>query len=156
MVPGRAHLLFARVVVNSMNTSVELFVQWFENGKAAGVPVETIREMFNPYLEAVDPENWKIRYDERNECGIWAVPLPLNRSLITLISIAAPCPDARFWNSLFAILNLGNCMLFGSNRTVVMADLQMARHAPWDLAKSGVEVREISGGAEIRHVIGLG
>jgi hypothetical protein len=156
LVLWRANLRFARVVVKSMNPTVELFLQWFENGKATGVPVETVQAVFNPHLQVVDLENWKIRYGDSNECGVGVVPLPSNRSLITLISMAAPCADARLWTSLFTILNLGNCVLFGSNRTVVMADLKTAKHLPWDLAKSGVEVRQISGGAEIRHAIGLG
>jgi hypothetical protein len=130
---------------------LEVFIQCFERGKAAGVPTAAIREVFGPNLEIVDEENWKVFYDEKNWCNVWAARLPSDHSRVCLVSIADPCDDSRLWESLFAILKLGSFVLYWSTRCLLVADSAVTQDLPRGIVESAVRVQQVLSGSDIRH-----
>ena len=92
--------------------SFDLYLQVFENGKAAGAPPEIIRSTFGQYLIEVEEDFWQVQYDVDESSDLFLQPSPNDPSLIHSISIHRPCRDIRLWEAVWRLLKLPGTIFY--------------------------------------------
>ncbi len=94
----------------------ELYVQRYEDGEGVGFPVETLQTVFGSQLELLVEEEysvyWKVKYDHAERCRFLIFRFPPQVTLIRILAVQNPCRDPRLWDSLHALLGMGNFGLF--------------------------------------------
>jgi hypothetical protein len=92
--------------------SFDLYLQAFQDGKAAGIAIETIRNVFGKYVVEIDEDFWQLQFEPDTSCDIFLQPLLNDSLLIHTLSIHRPCRDSRLWQSLWLLLELPGTLLY--------------------------------------------
>ena len=117
--------------------SFDLYLQAFENGNAAGIAAEIIRDAFGSHVIEVDEDFWQVQYGSDESSDIFLQSLPGEPSLIHTISIHRPCRDMRLWQSIWLLLELpGTIFYFPGCDSPLSRDLQIAIAVPDDMLVS--------------------
>lgn len=117
--------------------SFDLYLQKFENGKAAGISPEVIRDAFGKYVVELDEDFWQVQYSVDASSDIFLQTLPGDDDLIHTISIHRPCSDIRLWESVWLLLELPGTVFYFPGCLAPMArDSQAGIHMPEDMRKS--------------------
>lgn len=92
--------------------SFDLYLQAFQDGKASGIGLEVVRDVFGKYVIEKDEDYWQMQYDLEESSDIFLQPLPGNPLSIHTISIHRPCRDLRLWESLWRLLGISGTVLY--------------------------------------------
>lgn len=134
--------------------SFEVFVQCFEGGGPAGIPLAAVRTLF-PIVEAESVAGeWAVRYDELNSCRISVTRLQSNPALMEALCVWRPCVDSRLWDALFEVLRLGPAALyFPGNAAPLVASEAAGEQLPADMVEALGRPRAVRSGQEIIEAI---
>jgi hypothetical protein len=117
--------------------SFDLYIQKFENGKAAGIPLDVIRDAFGKYIVELDEDFWQVQYDTEESSDLFLQTLLGDASLIHSISIHRPCRDIRLWEAVWRLLKLSGTIFYFPGCNVPLARDPMASVAmPSELRES--------------------
>src|SRR5262245_55327341 len=90
--------------------SFEVYVQWFRNGEADGVPEERIRAFFGSALKVEDELGWRLSYGRDMTSDVY-----LSRredSAVEGITVHRSVDVPQLWQALFHLLGLQNAVFF--------------------------------------------
>ena len=117
--------------------SFDLYLQKFENGKAAGISQDVIRNAFGKYMIEVDEDFWQVQYGVDESSDIFLQPLPGDNALIHTLSIHRACSDIRLWESLWLLLELPGTLFYYPGCVAPLArDSQAGINMPDDMRES--------------------
>lgn len=117
--------------------SFDLYFQRFQNGKAAGISPDVIRDAFGKYVVELDEDFWQVQYGLDESSDIFLQTLPDDPALIHTISIHRPCIDIRLWESLWLLLELSGTIFYYPGCNAPLArDSQAAISMPNDMRQS--------------------
>ena len=117
--------------------SFDLYLQKFENGKAAGISQDVIRNAFGKYMIEIDEDFWQVQYSAGVSSDIFLQSLPGDDSLIHTLSIHRPCNDIRLWESLWLLLELpGTVFYYPACAAPLARDSQADINMPEDMRQS--------------------
>ncbi len=117
--------------------SFDLYLQKFQNGKAAGMSLDVIRDAFGKYTVELDEDFWQVQYSADESSDIFLQPLPGDNSLIHTLSIHRPCRDIRLWESLYLLLELPGTLFYYPGCVAALArDSQAGINMPEDMRES--------------------
>ena len=117
--------------------SFDLYLQAFQDGKAAGIAIETIRNAFGKYVVEIDEDFWQLQFELDTSCDIFLQPLSNDSLLIHTLSIHRPCRDSRLWQSLWLLLELPGTLLYFQGCDAPLARDSLAAEAmPVEMRKS--------------------
>ena len=136
--------------------SFDLYLQKFENGKAAGISQDVIRNAFGKYMIEIDDDFWQVQYSADESSDIFLQLLPDDVSLVHTISIHRPCGDIRLWESLCLLLELpGTILYYPGCDTPLARDCQAGINMPDDMRESLGEPVIVSNALEIFQSIDM-
>jgi hypothetical protein len=117
--------------------SFDLYLQTFQNGKPAGIPLQAIRSAFGKYVVELDEDFWQVQYSADESSDIFLQPLPDDECSIHTISIHRPCKDIRLWDGLWRLLELSGAVFYYPGCVAPLArDSQAASHMPNSMRES--------------------
>jgi hypothetical protein len=134
--------------------SFQIFVQCFERGEPAGIPLAAVRSLFPVDESKSGPDYGSIKYDEVNSCDFRVSPLRSNLLLLESMCVFRPCSDLRLWEALLAVLRLGAVALyFPGDAPPLVASLASGEQLPVDMVEAMGRPRVVSSGKEIIDII---
>lgn len=92
--------------------SFDLYLQVFEDGRAAGVTPEIIRATFGQYLVEVEEDFWQVQYDVDESSDLFLQNVPGDTGLIHSLSIHRPCRDIRLWEAVWRLLKMPGTIFY--------------------------------------------
>jgi hypothetical protein len=117
--------------------SFDLYLQAFQNGNAAGIAPEIIRNAFGKYVIELDEDFWQVQYSANESSDIFLQLLPGDDVLIHTLSIHRPCSDIRLWESLWLLLELPGTLFYYPGCVAPLArDSQAGINMPNDMRVS--------------------
>jgi hypothetical protein len=117
--------------------SFDLYFQIFRDGKAAGIPLEVVRDAFGKYAVELDEDFWQVQYSVDASSDIFLQTLPEDISLIHTLSIHRPCSDIRLWESVWLLLELPGTIFYYPGCVAPMArDPQAGINMPDEMRES--------------------
>ena len=117
--------------------SFDLYLQKFQNGKAAGIALDVIRDVFGKYVVELDEDFWQVQYSVDESSDIFLQPLSGDDGLIHTLSIHRPCSDIRLWESLWLLLELPGTIFYYPGCIAPLArDSQAGTNMPEDMRTS--------------------
>jgi hypothetical protein len=106
-----------------------------ENGnpeEPVSIPREQVRAAFGEFVEESEPEYWTLRYAEDQWCNVRLKPI--EGGLIHRLCVVRPSADKRLWESLAAIMKLGNVVLyFPGDAPPLVADNFVLQQLPQEM-----------------------
>ena len=132
--------------------SFEVFMQCFRGGQARGTSAATVRDVFSNFADDSEPNYWHLWYDNENGCR---VRVTQREDEIQALTVHRPCADARLWDSIFRVLQLGPWVLYfpAPNPPLLMADPEHAKQLPDGMLEALGPVRQVRSGIEILEII---
>src|SRR5215469_7348150 len=119
--------------------SFEAFVYFFREGEPSSVASQRVREAFGTFLKQGGGFDWRLHYDDQNNCDVMLHKQHGNGSVIRGFSIMRPCGDVRMWDAVASILRLDNAALFfSSGAPLLVADAGVVRHLPDGMTKGSL------------------
>jgi hypothetical protein len=140
------------LVLNS-RMGFELFILGFDNGEAAEIPVQSIRQVFGEFWVDSPPYDGRLNYDDPNLTTVSFLRDRTDKDRITGFTIESPGSDPRLWDALAAILRLGQLAIIYGDGPPLIASLGLADHLPSELLESTGAPTCVRSGAEIVHAI---
>jgi hypothetical protein len=130
-----------------------IFLYSFNGQRASGIPRDAVRKAFGPSLKEHATDFWSIHYDARNSCTIFLEPF--DAAHIHQLTIRSPCRDLRFWNSIKAVLGLGNVILHSPDGTrPLLLAKATSRHIPGRMLQALGKPLVVRTGKDIRAAAG--
>src|SRR3982751_846635 len=83
---------------NFSNMGLVIFLQCFQDQESAGIPRDSVRKIFGPFLKKPEPDFWSVHYDAENSFSLFLEPFDLAN--VHQIAVEQPCDDPRLWDSL--------------------------------------------------------
>jgi hypothetical protein len=133
----------------------EVFINCYRRGKPEGVPRQRWIAAFGDFIHDEDTDVWLVKYDERNWCNIYVTPEPeelesIEPNTISSAMVERPCADGRFWDSLFAIMQFGNMVLYyPGGQEALSASENMAAHLPEGMADALGGIVRVNSGEQL-------
>jgi hypothetical protein len=134
--------------------SFDVYLQCYDAGQPAGIPRNAIRRLF-PVVEAKSElDYWHLRFDDLNSCKMLVGALPSNPELLHSISVNRPCGDIRFFESVLAVMGLGNVVFYfpGCPGPLVTNDT-VGSHLPADMIEALGQPIRVESAEEIVEII---
>jgi hypothetical protein len=130
--------------------SFEAFVLIYKNGEPACVSRRQVYEAFGSFIKEGGAFDWHLYYGEADNCDVMLKSHDGDKSLLRGFTVLRPCGDLRFWDSMAAILKMGNIVLFfpASCRPLV-AHAGVAQHLPADMVETLGEPKLVANGKQI-------
>jgi hypothetical protein len=127
--------------------SFEVYVDCFLRGESAAISRQRMLDAFGSFVTVLEPHIWSVQYDEINQCYIY---MGEGQDEVDGAMISRPCGDLRLWDSLFAIMQLGNVVLYYPGcRTVMVASEEVVEHLPAEMLESLGGAVTVHSGSEI-------
>ena len=127
--------------------SFEIFVASFVDAKPSRLPRNAVRHSFGAWLIDESPTVWHIKYGPADFCDIFVDDHP---ETVANFMVSRPVSDGRLWDALFRVMNLGNVVLYWTNRSPpLVASLSVIRHLPREMVNSLGTPICVHAGAEI-------
>jgi hypothetical protein len=133
--------------------SFEVYLQSFGETERLGLPKDRIRALFPVEEASSEPDYWRLRYDSQNSCDIGVQPLPTDVTKLTGFYVERPCRDIRLWDSLFAVLNMGNAALFFPESPLIIAKGRSTAGLHEGMMESLGAPVEVDSGEAIRKIV---
>jgi hypothetical protein len=134
--------------------SFEIYLQCFNAGEPAGVPVSSVRALFPVVDPESEPDYWFVRYDNLNSCNISITPLASDGDMVKSVCVHRPCGDPRLWEALLNVMRLGPIVLyFPGDSPPLIAEESVAAQLPRDLREALGKPLCIGSGQEILQAI---
>jgi hypothetical protein len=92
--------------------SFEVFLQCFQDGRPAGIPLPPLRALFPIVDEQSEKDYWFVRYDDESSCDIYLQFLDSDLALVHSLTVHRPCANGGLWKALLEILRLGPVTLY--------------------------------------------
>jgi hypothetical protein len=108
----------------------DLFVQWFNHGTSAYLPLEAVREAFGPAAGPIESRGFSVSYGPGEQSFVYVTPTPGN--LVTHVMIQRPCAVLSFWDALVTLLRLGNGFAYWPGTATAIAHAGVISHLPDD------------------------
>jgi len=136
--------------------SFDLYLQKFQNGEAAGISLDVIRDTFGKYVVEMDEDFWQVQYSVNASSDIFLQVLPDDDSLIHTLSVHRACSDIRLWESLWLLLALPGTIFYYPGCVAPLArDSQACIHMPEDMRESLGDPVIVSNALEIFQSIDM-
>jgi hypothetical protein len=113
--------------------SFEVYVQFFQNGTASGVPRGLVKEVFTANLDEQSTNSLRVQCGPNDECMVQLQPLSDGSELIHFLTIERPCLDEQLWRDVISTLHLGNGVLYFPGGRPLVTDVSVALHIPGDM-----------------------
>jgi len=134
--------------------SFDVYLQCHDAGQPAGILRAAVRRLF-PVVDAESElDYWQLRYDDLNSCKMSVNALPSSLELLHSISVNRPCGDMRFFESVLAVMRLGNVVFYfpGCPAPLVAGD-PVGAHLPPDMIEALGQPICVQSAAEIVEII---
>jgi hypothetical protein len=84
--------------------SFDVYVQFFEAGRAIGIAPELVRAAFAGQVEVVDDDYWILRFGDEST-DLFLGPAPADATRLHSLAFHRPVADDRLWRGIFALLD---------------------------------------------------
>jgi hypothetical protein len=128
---------------------VEVFVNWFENGAPAPVPLSAVLATFGVAAGAPEEQGFPVSYGPEDDSFVYAKAD--DKGELTGLMVERPCADVRLWDSILTLLRLGNGVCFWPGGSCAVGRVDTIRHLPSDMAADLGEPAVAATGAELAH-----
>lgn len=134
--------------------SFDIYVQSFEKGAPAGIPLELIRHVFGSHLAEVEPDYWTLAYGAGESCSVFPTVHHDSPDHVHSLSIGNPCDLPMLWDHLFCLMGFGNTILHfpDGSGPLVLTDT-VARHVPHSMMESLGKPIVVISGQNIRQIV---
>jgi len=128
----------------------ELYLDVYKDGEHCGISYQRALDAFEGFATILEPALWQVKYDETSSCDIYVSLAEDDASEVSSFMVERPCADRRLWESLFAIMRLGNVVLYypGCSAPLVASE-DVIPHLPHDMIDSLGQPLCIRSGEEI-------
>lgn len=126
--------------------SVEIYVQGFNRGEPAGLPLASILEMLSPTAGVGSSGRYSLEYDSLNSCE-FSVDIDSGRAVS--ITVFRPCGDIRLYDALFAILKSGPYVAYAPGSPPFAADSGVSEQLPDGMVEGLGQVIEVRSGSNL-------
>lgn len=133
--------------------SFEIYLQCFGEAEGLGLSKDAIRALFPVDETSSEPNYWRLRYDGLNSCDIGVNPLPTDATKLAGLFVDRPCRDLRLWDALFAVLKMGDVVLFFPGGPLIIADGRSSAGLPEEMMESLGEPVHVDSGESIRNIV---
>jgi len=131
--------------------SFAAWVQWFEGGHQASVPLAALENAFGASVARREQARWYLRHHGRDCCQLHLKTGPTDG--VIAVTLSRPCNDPALWDGVFAILSAGNGVCYWPGSAPFVTSLGAAGHLPEDMLGSlGKPIVVADGGAISRAV----
>jgi hypothetical protein len=131
----------------------EIYLQCFKQTESLGLSRDAIRALFPVDEASSEPDYWRLRYDGASGCEIGVSPFPTDASKVASLYVDRPCRDLRLWDSLFAILNMGDVLLFFPGGPLIITRAGSTAALPEEMTESLGAPVEVDSGEAIRKIV---
>ena len=134
--------------------SFDLFVQCFENGEPAGIPLDAVRNAFGAALSEPETSFWSLSFGVGESCCLSLSPLPGFSSQVHNITVERPCSNMRLWQGLTQLLAHRHTVLyFPGCSGPLLSSSSAALHLPHDMLEALGEPILVSSGQDILRCV---
>jgi hypothetical protein len=131
----------------------EIYLQCFGETEGLGLSRDAIRALFPVDEASSEQDYWRLRYDGRDSCDIGVNPFVTDATKLTGLYVDRPCRDIRLWDSLFAILNMGDVVLFFPDSPLIIAEGKSSAGLPEGMMESLGAPVQVDSGEAIRKIV---
>ena len=133
----------------------EVFLQSYSSGQTlGGLPAQWVRELLGASVREEKPDLWRVEYGPNDFCHFYLTAAESNPKVIASVMVERPPANLRFWDSLLAIMRVGNFVLYypGCSAPLVATESAMA-DVPLGMVEAlGVPVCVTSGGQILERI----
>jgi hypothetical protein len=134
--------------------SLDVFVQYFSDGKPERIPMDGIRGIFAPYTVKKNSDGmWELFYDQYNCSYLCFSDIDEDKN-VRGFCISRPCADERLWKCLHECLSLGNCVIICPGvKGVLTNNSDVRNHIPHDMIEGIGGLRIVRNYKEILKIL---
>ena len=133
--------------------SFDVFVQYFEDGEAGLVSINSLRDIFAPYVTEELENIWQVVYNDLNSSVLFLREVD-DGGNIDGFCINRPCADVRLWESMYKCVSLGNCVIYWPGLEGLLSNrAEVSKHIPQDMLGSLGKVRVVIDYKEILRIL---
>ena len=133
--------------------SFDVFVQYFKDGEVETISINSLRDIFAPYVTEELENIWRVVYDDLNSSVLLLREVD-DGGNIDGFCINRPCADERLWDSMYKCLSLGNCVIYWPGLEGLLSNrVEVSIHIPEDMLESLGKVRVVNDYKEILRVL---
>lgn len=108
--------------------SFEIYVNWFERGQPAPIPLDTVRRAFGAAVNAREAAGFSVRYGPADESFIYAKADATGA--VASMSIDRPCAAPQLWDSIIGAMKLGYALCYWPGDVCAVAQSGALEHLP--------------------------
>lgn len=136
--------------------SFDLYLQAFDGGRPAGIPLERLRESFGAQLVELEEDYWQLQFGFDASTDVFLQELPGRRELAHGLAFHRPCPDPRFFQALWKLLgNPGTILYYPEGAAPLARDSLAGESMPAELLRSLGQPTLVEDAAAISQAIVL-
>ena len=130
--------------------SLDIYVRWFRDGAAEGVPEGRVRTIFGDALEAQDELGWRISYGHGLDSQVY---LSLRDSKIEGLTVNRPAEAPELWQALFDLLGVQNGVFFFPGSRLFVRSAAVAAHVPLEMVEALGSPEVVSSAEALRQTL---
>lgn len=133
--------------------SFDVFVQYFSDGKSEQVHLDSIRDIFAPYIKEESDTVWEVVYNKSNSSVLLLGKMD-KEGRTEGFCINRPCADERLWKSIYDCLSLGNCVIMWPGLEGMITNrVNVRNHVPEEMIEDLGTIRVVDNYNEILDVL---
>ena len=134
--------------------SFEIHVQSYRSGDLVGISRQLVIDAIGQHLNQIERNRWLLEYNAANTCEIDLDADDQDCGHVLGFTVQRPCGDQSHWDSLAAILHLGNIVLyFPGCRAPLVTHATATANLPTDLFSSLGPPEWVVSGRDIQQAI---
>ena len=106
--------------------SFQAWVQWFEEGHQATVPLAAVEAAFAGSVIGHEGAYWQLRHDSPGCCEVHVKSG--TDDAVSCVTLSRPCGARALWDSVFALLSAGNGVCYWPGSALIVANADVAAH----------------------------
>jgi hypothetical protein len=136
--------------------SFDVYVQFFADGREAGIAASVVRDAFPGLVEVLDDDYWLLRFGVDTTTDLFLRPPASDPNAVHSLSFHRPAEDARLWQGIWELLATPGAVFHFPGASAPFVRLAASREAmPASLRGAmgeAVVAREVG---ELTHAAGV-
>jgi len=130
--------------------SFAVWVQWFEDGRPATIPIAVVERVFSASVTRRDDSRWQLRHGDRDLCELH-LQFREPQEVVAL-TVSHPCDAPPLWNSILEVLRERHGVCYWPGGAVV-ASQEASAQLPEDMRMSLGDLDVLASGANIAEAV---
>src|SRR5262245_51310124 len=130
--------------------SLDVYLQWFQNGDAQGVPEERVRSAFGDALKIQDDLGWRLSYGPGLQSDVY---LSRRDGKVKGLTVNRPVEAPALWQALFDLLSIENAVFYFPESSLFARSDAVAGHLPPGMVESLGPLQVVSSPVALRQTL---